>query len=328
MRTAESISASNGRLASLRHRSRIWWPHAKRGLTFAFFGLIAWLLIDHAREIEWTEVGAALGRLPRENLLIAAALAGLSFASYTTFDLIGRHFTRHKLPARRVMMVAFISYAFNLNLGSLVGGVAFRYRLYAKFGLDNNVITRVLATSMMTNWLGYFALAGVVLCFLTPKLPRQWGIDMAMLPWLGGGLLALVAAYLLACRFAKRRHWQFRTQTVTLPTARMALLQLMLATMNWMIIASILYAIFQARIDYPTVLAVLLAAAVAGVITHVPAGLGVLEAVFVAMLSSRLPVTELLAGLLAYRALYYLLPLTVAALLYSYIEWRVTSTPS
>ena len=63
-------------------------------------------------------------------------------------------------------------------------------------------------------------------------------------------------------------------------------------------------------------------AAVAGVITHVPAGLGVLEAVFVTMLSSRLPAAQLLAGLLAYRAVYYLLPLAVAAALFAHVEWR------
>jgi uncharacterized membrane protein YbhN (UPF0104 family) len=66
------------------------------------------------------------------------------------------------------------------------------------------------------------------------------------------------------------------------------------------------------RIDYPGTLAVLLVAAVAGVIAHVPAGLGVLEGVFLALLSHRVPQGELLAALLAYRALYYLAPLALA----------------
>src|SRR5262245_53734364 len=105
--------------------SHSWWPHAKRGLTFAFFALIAWLLIEQARGIEWTEVGKALGRLPSSALLVAACLSVLSFAVYTTFDLIGRSYTRHKLSTPCVTLVSFISYAFNMNLGSLVGGVAF-----------------------------------------------------------------------------------------------------------------------------------------------------------------------------------------------------------
>jgi len=61
---------------------------------------------------------------------------------------------------------------------------------------------------------------------------------------------------------------------------------------------------------------------VAGVITHVPGGLGVLEAVFIALLSHRVPQEKLLGALLAYRAIYYLLPLIVASLFYVVTELR------
>lgn len=323
MRAVEDARPNGGWFSRL--KAHPWWPHAKRGLTLAFFVLIAWLLIVQARDIEWAEVASALTRLPRTVLCAAAALAALSFALYTTFDLIGRSYTRHTLPTRQVMLVAFISYAFNLNLGSLVGGIAFRYRLYAKFGLDTEVITRVLSLSMLSNWLGYFVLGGSVLCFFTPELPAQWRGQAWLLPWLGGGLLTLAGAYLLACAFAKRRQWHWLAHSIALPTARMALLQLALSTLNWLIMATIIYTLLQGRIDYPTVLAVLLMGAVAGVITHVPAGVGVLEAVFITMLASRLPTTQLLAGLLAYRAVYYLLPLCLAVVLYTRTEWRTHS---
>jgi uncharacterized membrane protein YbhN (UPF0104 family) len=56
--------------------------------------------------------------------------------------------------------------------------------------------------------------------------------------------------------------------------------------------------------------------------THIPAGLGALEAVFVVMLGSRLPQSELLAALLAYRAIYYLAPLLLAVIAYLAIESR------
>lgn len=317
MRAAERVAQPQRGL-----RAQPWWPYAKRGLVFAFFALIAWLLIDQARGIDWAEVGKALRRLPPMVLLSAAALSACSFALYSTFDLIGRAYTRHALATRGVMLVAFISYAFNLNLGSLVGGIAFRYRMYTKFGLSKGVITRVLGLSMLTNWFGYVALSGIVLCALRLNLPPQWRAWGAMLPWIGAGLLALSGAYLLLCAFSKRRRWHWGSQTVALPSARMAVLQLVLSSLNWMLMASVIYTALQGRIDYPTVLGVLLISAVAGIVTHVPGNLGVLEAVFVAMLSSRLPATQLLAGLLAYRAVYYLLPLAVATLWFTRIEWR------
>ena len=81
--------------------------------------------------------------------------------------------------------------------------------------------------------------------------------------------------------------------------------------------------LLQQRVAYHEVLGALLAAAVAGVITHVPAGLGVLEAVFVALLVGQVPKEQLLAVLLIYRALYYLAPLIVATLMYVLLEARL-----
>ena len=96
--------------------------------------------------------------------------------------------------------------------------------------------------------------------------------------------------------------------------------ELVLSAMNWMLIGSVMWVLLQHRVDYPSVLGVLLIAAVAGVIAHVPAGLGVLEAVFVALLSGRVPQGELLAALLAYRATYYLAPLALALGLFIKLE--------
>ena len=70
------------------------------------------------------------------------------------------------------------------------------------------------------------------------------------------------------------------------------------------------------------VASVLLLAAIAGVITHIPGNLGVLEAVFVALLSHRMPRHELLAGLVAYRVVYFLVPLLLAVLVYLLMEAR------
>ena len=100
----------------------------------------------------------------------------------------------------------------------------------------------------------------------------------------------------------------------------MAALQLVLSATNWMLIGAVVWVLLQHRIDYPSVLGVLLIAAVAGVIAHVPAGLGVLEAVFIALLAHRIPDTELLAALLAYRAIYYLIPLALACGLFIALE--------
>jgi uncharacterized membrane protein YbhN (UPF0104 family) len=84
----------------------------------------------------------------------------------------------------------------------------------------------------------------------------------------------------------------------------------------------VVWLLLQQKVPYPEVVAVLLVGAVAGVITHVPAGLGVLETVFVALLSHRLPQGEILAALIGYRVLYYLAPLAIATVAYLVMELR------
>lgn len=301
-------------------RNKPWWPWLKRALTVAFFALVAVLLVKYARGVDWGEVKRSVLELPRSVLWQAGALCAASHLLYSCFDLLGRQYTGHQLPVPRVMAVTFTSYAFNLNFGSLVGGVAFRLRLYSRLGLATGDITRVLTLSMLTNWLGYLVLAGLVFTLAPLDLPPDWKIDSAGLRMLGVVLLAVALAYLLLCALSKTRSWTIRGHELILPRPRMAALQLAMSCTNWMLMAAAVYLLLQGKVPYTAALGVLLVAAVAGVITHVPAGLGVLEAVFIALLSHRLPEPQLLGALLGYRALYYIAPLLVAALLYLTLE--------
>lgn len=318
--------------ASARHPSgittKVWWPWLKRAATAAFFMLVAWLLVTQARAIEWGEVVAALANYPVRAVIGAAALALLSLLLYSSFDLLGRHYTGHTLRARTVMRVTFISYVFNLNLGSLVGGVALRYRLYARLGLGAGVITRVMTLSMLANWMGYLLLAGVIFGFHAPALPPGWKIGSGGLQILGFVLLGLALLYLSLCAGLRQRSFILWGHEVSLPSLRLATLQLGMGVTNWLLMGGIVFVLLQQKIAFPTVVSVLLVAAVAGVITHVPAGLGVLETVFIALLSHQMPKYELLAALLAYRAIYYLAPLTLAAVLYLVAETRAKKSAS
>ena len=308
-----------------RNSRKAWWPWLKRALALLFFAGVAWLLVEQAQGIDWREVWSTLRGYPRASLLGAAALAATSLLLYSCFDLLGRHYTGHRLRAPSVMLVTFTSYVLNLNLGSLVGGVALRYRLYSRLGLPLGVITRVMTMSMLTNWMGYLLLGGFVFSFFTPGLPPTWKISSDGLQTLGFALLTIGAAYLALCAFSPRRSFMLRGHELALPSGQLALLQVSLGALNWMIMGGVVFVLLQQTIAYPAVLSVLLVAAVAGVIAHVPAGLGVLEAVFVALLSHQLPQHELLAALVAYRVIYYLAPLAIAAATLLVMESRAKS---
>lgn len=301
---------------------RAWWPWFKRGATTVFFVLVAVLLVSQARTIEWSQVFHALQRYPLTAVWSAVLLTLASFTLYSCFDLLGRHYTDHELSAPTVMMVTFVSYAFNLNLGSMVGGVAFRYRLYSHLGLKIGAITRIMSLSMLTNWMGYLLLAGLVFSLQPPSLPASWKIDASHLRVIGIALLAVAAGYLALCAFSRQRMLRVRGHEIDLPSPGLAGLQLTMGAGNWLLMSGIIFTLLQQRIEFPAVVSVLLLAAIAGVITHIPAGLGVLEAVFVALLSHLMPRHELLAALVAYRVVYYLAPLGLATLMYLVMEAR------
>lgn len=300
------------------------WRWARRGLTLAFFILVPTLLFLLLRNQDWGEVRQALVSYPPGALLLGAAIAACSFGLFSCYDLLGRRYTGHTLPARQVVPLAFVCYAFNLNLSAWVGGVALRYRLYSRLGLDVPTISRLLGLGLVTNWLGYLLVAGSLFACGFPQLPAGLEIGSSGLRLIGVLMLLAGATYLCACAFAKRRSWQLRGQAVKLPGIRLALLQALMGACNWMLMGLLIYTLLPAKVAYPSILGILMISSIAGVITHIPAGLGVLETVFITLLQGQYAQGTLLAALIAYRVLYFLLPLLVACVVYLVLE-RVAS---
>lgn len=299
---------------------KAWHTWGKRLLTLLFVVLIPVLLYSLARNLDWNEVRQSLLAYKPGTLAVGLVLAFTSYLAFASYDLLGRAYTGHHLPARQVLPVAFVCYAFNLNFTTWVGGVALRYRLYSRLGLDTPTITRILTLGLLTNWVGYMLLAGSVFALRLVKLPENWAVGATGLQLIGIALLALALGYLLACGFAKRRTWSLRGHELTLPSLRLALCQVALGMSNWALMAALIYWLLPHDLFYPSILGILLISCVAGVVAHIPAGLGVLEAVFLALLHGQLGQGSLVAALLGYRTLYYLIPLLVALVIYLVLE--------
>jgi uncharacterized membrane protein YbhN (UPF0104 family) len=306
--------------SSVKRKRLMRW--ARRAMVLATTILVAVMLSLLVKNLDWHEVTQALQSFKSVTLLLACLVVIASYVTYGCYDLLGRRYTRHHLPARQVMPVSFVCYAFNLNLGSWVGSIALRYRLYSRLGLKSATITEILSLALITNWLGYMLLAGIVLFMGHVELPPGWGIDNTSLRLIGLLLFFVAMIYLLACRFSTRREWRVRGYSLRLPSARLALLQACFSVINWSLMALVIYLLLPTNVFYPSILSVLLISSIAGVISHIPAGLGVLEAVFITLLHPQLSKGALLAALIGYRALYFLLPLAIATVVYVVLERR------
>ncbi|MBK0019531.1 MULTISPECIES: lysylphosphatidylglycerol synthase domain-containing protein [Kosakonia] len=299
------------------------WRLAKKILTVIFFIAVIVLLVLYAQKVNWEDVWKVIRDYNRTALLSAVALVILSYVLYGFYDLLGRAYCGHKLAKRQVMLVSFICYAFNLTLSTWVGGIGMRYRLYSRLGLPGSTITRIFSLSITTNWLGYILLGGLIFTFGVVEIPAHWYIDASTLRIVGVVLLLIIAVYLWGCAFAKRRHVTIKGHKLVLPSWKFAVAQMVISSANWIAMGAIIWILLGMRADFFFVLGVLLVSSIAGVIVHIPAGIGVLEAVFIALLASE-HVSQgiIIAALLAYRVLYYFLPLLLALIGYLLLESR------
>jgi len=299
------------------------WHLAKKILTWLFFIAVAVLLVVYAQKVDWQEVWSVIRDYNRTALLSAVGLVVASYLLYGCYDLLGRAYCGHRLAKRQVMLVSFICYAFNLTLSTWVGGIGMRYRLYSRLGLPGSTITRIFSLSITTNWLGYILLGGVIFTIEVVDLPAHWYISDTTLRIIGGVLLLMIAVYLWACAFARRRHMTIKGQKLVLPSWRFALLQMLISSANWMAMGAIIWLLLGQQVNYFFVLGVLLVSSIAGVIVHIPAGIGVLEAVFIALLAGEhTSQGTIIAALLAYRVLYFFIPLALATVGYLLLESR------
>ncbi|MBC3945431.1 lysylphosphatidylglycerol synthase domain-containing protein [Erwinia persicina] len=306
--------------------SSLLWKRTRKVLTGLFFLAVIVLLVVYARQVNWGDVWDVVINYNRVAIFGSVALVVVSYLTYGLYDLIGRAYCGHKLEKRQVMLVSFICYAFNLTLSTWVGGVAMRYRLYSRLGLEGSTITRIFSLSIATNWLGYVLVAGVVFSAGMVSVPGGWFIGAGALRITGIALLAFVVVYLALCAFSRRRHWTIKGQKLALPSLRMALIQFAVSSANWLVMGAIIWLLLMQKVDFPQVLGVLLISSIAGVIIHIPAGIGVLEAVFLALLQGE-PISHgaIIAALLAYRVLYFIAPLLLALVLYLWLESRAKS---
>jgi uncharacterized membrane protein YbhN (UPF0104 family) len=295
---------------------------AARAASLVFLALVAVLIVRYARAVDWQQVRAAiLGYTPRR-LALAGLLTAASYLLYCGYDIAARHYSGHDLRRRHILPIVFVSYALSMNIGAVLGGAGFRLRLYTRSGLSLGLITRIIFFSTTTNWVGYLLLAGILFARRTLPMPAGWPFGGGGLQAIGILMLCVLAAYLVACHVTHGRMLHVRGHHVRLPSVPVALLQIAMAAGNWMLMAGIVYVLLPNTVGYPVVLTVLLLGAVAAAAVHVPAGIGVLEAVFVALLGGMAPHSEVLAAVLTYRAFYYLLPLLVAVLVFFGLEMR------
>jgi phosphatidylglycerol lysyltransferase len=286
-------------------------------IVLVFLAGAFWILHHELRHYHYADITRALAEVPGNRLLLSFALTMLNYVVLTGYDALALRYIRRPLAYRRIALASFIGYALSHNIGlSIFTGSAVRYRLYAAWGLSTAQIAGVVAFGTMTLWLGTLAMGGLA-CLLEPMvIPAPLHLPLTSLHPIGIICLALVGAYVSWGAVRKTpitvREWEF-----AVPSVPLLLCQIALSCADWALAASVCYVLLPSSpsLSYPSFLSVFLLAQVTGIVSQVPGGLGVLETVLLLFLSPTLPAASLAASLVAYRVIYYLLPLSTATVL-------------
>jgi len=293
------------------------WHYVRPALIAAFLTLALWLLHHELAEFNYDDVRAHLASLTAAQLTLALGLTAASYLTLTLYDWLAIRYLGSDLSYGRVALTSFLAYVMSHNVGlSVLGSSAPRYRLYGGSGLTLSDIVKIIAFSGVTLWLGWLLLVGAILVLQPELLGAVVGGPLA--PLLGALFLAAVAAYLL---WTTRAHATLRIRQwrLDLPPPRIAAAQVAVSTLDWLLASSVLYVLLPAAatVSFAKVVAAFLTAMIAGLVSHVPGGLGVFETVTVRALSPALPAAAVLGSLIAFRLVYYILPLLVAATLFA-----------
>jgi uncharacterized membrane protein YbhN (UPF0104 family) len=290
------------------------------GVAVLVFGAALWVLYRELQSFRYEDVVQYLGTLSPGSLLLAFALTALSYGAFIGHDALALRYVGHPLPYRKVAQAALIGFGISNAVGQawLTGG-AVRYRLYQAAGLSVGEIGRVVAFSVFTFWLGYIAWGAVLFPLGEPAVSSSSVLPLSVsLRALGWACLVALGLYLVWCAAG----WSVKAFHP--PPLPMALAQIGLAIVRTALTGGVLYALLWGMpgASYLEVLGAFVLAIAAGGLGMVPGAAGVLEAVALLVLSSSIPTASVFGALLAFRAIYYLLPLAVGACAFAVIEGR------
>ena len=319
------------RVISRAIRQRLDWNRIGIAIGLLIVAIAAVTLAQLLRDIEIDKVIAALRSKSIREILIAGVFVAIGFVALSFYDFFAlRTIGCDAVPYRVAAFASFTSYTIGHNLGATVftAGVI-RLRIYSAWGLSVVDIVKIAFVTGLTFWLGNAFVLGGGMAYA----PAAASAVNQLPPWInrmiGISGLVVIFGYLLWLmprpRVIGRSNWQ-----IVLPSPRLTLVQIGIGVLDLVAGAMAMYVLLPAQpaIDFITLLVIFVTAILLGFLSHAPGSLGVIEAAMLVGLP-QFAKEELLASLLIFRFLYFVLPVSLAALLLGMRElWLLGRTAS
>jgi uncharacterized membrane protein YbhN (UPF0104 family) len=316
--------------ASARARfEKIGWNRIGLAVGLLIAAVASFALIRLLQDIDVEKVLAALSSTSPRTIAMALTFVGFGYVTLTFYDFFAlRAIGRREVPYRIAALASFTSYSIGHNLGLTVfTGGAIRFRIYSAWGLGVVDVVKIAAVTGLTFWLGNVFVLGLGLAWAPSAASFAGHLPAWSNRAIGFAGLGVIAAYLIWLlprrRVIGRGGWR-----IVLPNAQLTLVQIGIGILDLGCGALAMYTLLPAEPQLPfvTVLVTFVAAIVLGFLSHAPGSLAVFEATMLLALP-QLFKEELLAALLIFRVLYFLIPLGCAALLLGLRELWMAAAP-
>lgn len=287
----------------------------------AIAGTAAYVLFRTFERISVADVVAGMRAVPVHALLVASACAAGAFCALAAYEVAVVRYVKHCIGRAKPVITALIAFPLGHAVGqAMLSGGALRYRMYTPKGFTAMEVGATVLLCNLPYALGFSLLFDLALVFAADHLEPLFHVSSRWLVLIGCIGLVKDAGY-LAFIWWRKAPVRLGGWAVNMPTPRLTMLQLIVGLVDIGLVSSVLYLLLpeSARIPYLPFLAVYLASVFAGVLSHVPAGLGVLESMLLLLLP-QVPPAQLLASVLLYRVIYEIVPLLVALVLWAGYE--------
>lgn len=277
-------------------------------LVAAIAGAI-YLLYRTLREYSLEDISQALRSIPASNLMLGLAFAAGSYFCLSCNDALAVRYAGKPLPFHQTALASFtgLSIGHNVGVAALSSG-AIRYRFYSRWGLSTEDVAKVILFCGVTVALGLTTL-GAAAIFLRPDdVAKMSGLSDEAISIAALVCLSFPVLYLMLSAFVRKplhiRKWRFQ-----MPSLPLAAGQILVGVVNFALVAASLHQMLAAfgETSYLKVATASITANIAAIVSHVPGGLGVLEATIVQIL----PGAESIAAVIAFRVIYYFIPLAI-----------------
>lgn len=295
-------------------------------LTAALFAGGAYALYHLLRPVNFHDVMTQIRGTPWHIIVLALLATMGGYAALIGYDWSALRYIRKKLPLPVVILGGFLGYSFGNTIGvGPVSGGAVRYRIYSALGLTGFDIARIATFGSLSFGVGATILGFGALAYHPYALQSITSISPSALRAISLVILAVTIGT-LGWIAARRSQVKIRGFRLVAPSPGIMAGQLAFTAIDLLLAATTLYLLLPPNdLGFATFLAVFAAGMAAGVLSHVPGGVGVFETVIIAALPASVPVDQAAAGLLLYRLIYYLVPFVLALILLSLSELRMAS---